>query len=257
MVSRSQQPHPEIEIMNSICIRSASVLAALSMASFAAMSQDKPDGQWHGGISLGGAASSGNTSSRTLSATADMARATAADKISLYSAAVYGRTGSTTTADLFRLGGRYDWNLSPQLFAFGGAETETNKAGGVKSRFGLNGGLGYKLVRTPTTAWDVFAGVGYTDTKFTDNTTRNGATLVLGEESSHKLSDTTTAKQRLVIYPGNSEVGTSATFDAGLATAIAGGWTLNTGLSVRHAGKVAVGLKKTDSLVTVGFGYKF
>ena len=42
-----------------------------------------------------------------------------------------------------------------------------------------------------------------------------------------------------------------------MATAIAGGWTLATALSVRHASKVPAGLKSTDTLLTVGFGYKF
>lgn len=243
--------------MNTTFIRDFAAFSALALAAAGAMAQDKPDGLWHGGVSIGGAVASGNTDSKTLAANADAARATAQDKITLYGVANYGRSAGVTTANLLRLGGRYDWNLSDKLFAFGGAETETNKAGGVKSRYALNGGIGYKLVRTPVTSWDVFAGVGYSDTSFTDGSSRNGAELLLGEESSHKLSDTTTVKQRLVVYPGSSDVGTRATFDAGLATAISGGWTLNTGLAYRYASKVAAGMKKSDTLLTFGFGYKF
>ncbi|MEO8280573.1 MAG: DUF481 domain-containing protein [Ideonella sp.] len=51
--------------------------------------------------------------------------------------------------------------------------------------------------------------------------------------------------------------GNRATFDATVATAISGGWTLNTGFSVRYDSKVAPGLKNTDTLLTAGFGYKY
>ena len=227
----------------------------------AAQAQTPADNQWHGGISLGGAFASGNSSSRTLSANADGVKATTADKITLYSQANYGKSKvngvNTTTANLLRAGGRYDYNLSDRTFVFGGAEGESNKAGGVKSRYSLNGGMGFKLVRSNTASLDLFGGVGYSSTSFTDNTKRKGAELLLGEEGSYKLSETTSVKQRLVVYPGESDIGTRVTFDTSLVTAISGGWTLNTGLGVRHAGKVPAGQKKTDSLVTVGFGFKY
>jgi putative salt-induced outer membrane protein len=235
--------------------------AGLALLSFAAQAQDQTDGQWHGGISIGGAAASGNSSNRSLAANADTSLATTSDKISLYGTANYGRSKvngqTTTTADLLRLGGRYDFNLTHDVFAFGGLEGETNKVGGVKDRYSLNGGVGYKLIRTDSTSMDLFAGAGYTDTKFTDGSSRNGANALFGEESSHKLSATTTAKQRLVLYPAGGTLGNRATFDAGLSTAISGGWTLNSGLAVRYAEKVPTGTDKTDTLLTFGFGYKY
>jgi putative salt-induced outer membrane protein len=235
--------------------------AALAFASLAAHAQDQNDGRWHGGISIGGAAASGNSSSRSIAANADTSNATANDKTSLYGTVNYGRAKvagvTTTTADLLRLGGRYDFNLSSDTFAFGGLEGETNKVGGVKDRYSLNTGVGYKLIRNESTSMDLFAGLGYTDTQFTDGSIRKGANALLGEESSHKLSATTSVKQRFVLYPAGGSVGTRSTFDAGLSTAIAGGWTLNSGLSVRYADKVPAGTKKTDTLLTFGFGYKF
>lgn len=235
--------------------------AALAFTSNATWAQDTPDGQWHGGLSVSGALASGNSSSRTLAANADASRATAEDKLSLYGLANYGRNKvdgvDTTTADLLRLGGRYDFNLGTDWFAFGGAEGETNKAGGVRDRYNLNGGVGYHLLKNDTNSWDVFGGVGYTDTRFTDGTQAHGVQVLFGEESSHKLSETTTLKQRFVYYPDGGDLGDRATFDAGLATRIAGGWTLNVGLSSRYADRVPAGTKKTDNLLTVGFGYKF
>ncbi|MDR7331359.1 DUF481 domain-containing protein [Roseateles asaccharophilus] len=237
------------------------VLAALALTSQAAWAQDTPDGQWHGGLSVSGALASGNTSSHTLAANADGSRATADDKISLYGIANYGRNKvdgiKTTTADLLRLGGRYDFNLGTQWFSFGSAEGETNRAGGVRDRYNLSGGVGYHVVKTDAHLWDVFGGAGYTDSRFTDGSRANGVQVLLGEESSHKLSEATSLKQRFVYYPDGGELGDRATFDAGLATRINGSWTLNAGLSSRYAERVPVGTKKTDNLLTMGFGYKF
>lgn len=239
----------------------AAVAAGLLLASGAALAQTETDGRWHGGIAIGGSAASGNTSSRALSVTADGTRATTQDKINLYGLLNYSSSRdagvNTRTAELLRTGGRYDYNLSERVFVFGGGEAETNKPGGIDRRVGLNVGTGYHVLATPNANWDVFGGIGYTDAKFTDGTSRNGAELLLGEESSHRLSETSTFKQRLVFYPGSSETGNRATFDATLATSITGGWTLNTGLAVRYASKVAPGLKSTDTLLTFGFGYKY
>jgi putative salt-induced outer membrane protein len=235
--------------------------ALLALAAPALHAQDTPDGRWHGRLSISGALASGNTNSRTLAATADASVATAQDKLSLYGIGNYGRNQvgrvTTTTADLLRLGGRYDVNHGPRWFAFGGAEAETNNAGGISARYNLSAGLGYHVVKNEAHTWDLFGGVNYADTRFIDGNQAQGVQVLVGQESSHKLSETTTLQQRLAYYFDGGELGARATFDAGLATRIAGGWTLNAGLSSRHASRVPPGTKKTDNLLTMGFGYKF
>lgn len=248
--------------MTRISLVATAAALALVAAPLATHAQDRRDGLWHGDASVGGALSSGNNDSMTLSVNVNTTRATAQDKISLYGLGNYGRAKvdgqENTTADLLRIGGRYDFNLAKDLFAFGAAEGETNKAGaGVHDRYSLNGGMGLHVVRDERHNFDVFAGLGYTDTRFTDGNSEAGAQAVLGEESKHKLTETTSFNQRLTVYPKGGDLGTRVNFDAGLATQIAGGWTLNTGLSSRYNSDVPEGLKKTDNLLTVGFGYKF
>lgn len=241
----------------------AAGLIASAGAAIAADTAPQPeDNRWHGNVSVGGAFASGNTTSTTVSATADGAKATAQDKISLSGLINYGRTSTTnddatTTANQAWLRGRYDYNLSELMFAFGGAEAETNKVAGLDSRYGLNAGLGYKLIRQPNLSWNLFAGVGYSGVEYTDNTSANGAELLFGEESEHKFTEATTFKQRFVFRPGQGDLGNFATFNAVLATTIIDNWTLNLGLNVQYASAVPVGNETTDSLLTVGFGYKF
>jgi len=237
--------------------------AIVSGSSFA---QAMPDGQWHGVISVGGAAASSNTSTQTFNALANGSRETTADKISIYSLANYGNNKtngvSVRTSQLLRLGGRYDYNLSNTLYAFGGGDFETNKIQNISSRYGLNAGLGYKVVRSADMSFDVFGGVGYSDTKFVtttppDASSIRGVQLLLGEESSHQLSKTSTVKQRFVYYPGQSVIGNRSTFDVSLATLISDAWTLNVGAGLTYNSKPSTGFKTTSSLVTFGFGYKY
>lgn len=239
----------------------AALAAVFGLASSLAHAQTTADGRWHGRLSITGALASGNSNSRTLAANADASVATARDKISLTGAGNYGRNrvggADTTTADLLRLGGRYDFNYGPQWFAFGGAEGETNNAGGVSARYNANGGMGYHAVKNESHNWDLFAGLSYADTRFTDGNQAQGLQVLLGEESSHKLTETTSLKQRFVYQPAGGELGNRATFDASLATRITGGWTVNAGLSSRHASRVPAGTKKTDNLLTMGLGYSF
>ncbi len=237
------------------------LLCTLIVGGTQAFAATGPDGLWHGDVAVGGAFASGNTNSKTLTGTADGVRATATDKISLFGNVNYGRNRvdgvETTTADQVRAGARYDYNLSDTTFVFGGGDGETNKAAGLDSRLDLDTGLGIKLIQDAATTFDIYGGLGYSHAKFVDGTSGKGATALLGEESTTRLSDSTTFKQKAEFHPGAHDIGNLATLDAGLATAISGGWTLNTGLSVRSASKVPAGLKKTDSLLTVGFGYKF
>jgi putative salt-induced outer membrane protein len=245
----------------SIASRSMISLALASACAALAAEPPKPDNRWHGNIVLSGTAASGNASSITLSATADAVKASTIDKINLSALVNYGRSEtndlSTTTADQAWARGRYDYNLTSSVFAFGGAEAETNEVGGLSSRYGLNGGLGYKLIQTEATSFDVFAGVGYGGVDYTDGRSASGFELLFGEESSHKLGASTTVKQRFVFRPGQNELGNFATFIAGLATTITGSWTLNLGLNVQYASDVPPGVKTTDMLLTAGFGYKF
>lgn len=223
--------------------------------------QTQADGLWHGDISIGGSAASGNTQATTLALRTEASRATLEDKLALSAWLNYGSSRTegvrARSAELGRAAGRYDRNLGSRWFAFGGGDGEVNKPGGIRSRWAINVGAGWHLLRQPDTSWDLFTGVGYTDTAFTDGNTRVGAEWLLGQESAHKLGQATSLKQRFVVYTGGSDTGQRASFDATLATAVLGGWTLNTGLVLRYASKVTPGLKKHDSLLTFGFGYKY
>lgn len=226
----------------------------------------KNDGQMHASFGLGASLSSGNSQASNLAMSGDAVRATDQDKTTLYGTVQYARSGGVTTGEQLRLGGRYDKNLDVQLFAFGGLDLARNKFSNLQLRSLLSGGLGYHALKTPTVTWDLFGGLGYTSDRFINAMVIDGAnrssyhylSLLLGEESSHKLSDTTSFKQRLTLVPNLKNRGEfRANLDAGLSVAMSKALNLNVGFALAHNSEPGAGRKPTDTLLTTGVSVKF
>jgi putative salt-induced outer membrane protein len=84
------------------------------------------------------------------------------------------------------------------------------------------------------------------------------ASLYLGEESSHQLSDTVSFKQRLELYPGLSgDKAKIMKFTAGLGVAMSGTMSLTVGLTDSYNSKPPAGSKKNDVAVFTGLNVKF
>lgn len=198
-----------------------------------------------------------------------MARKTEMDKISVGAVANYGSSKvngvKTTTADRWGLSGQYDYNLTSQLFVFGKLGLDADKVVNLSLRRTLSTGLGYKVINEPDTTFDVFAGVANTNSRYSsvqviDNvsgTRFNTNSGLLGEESTHKLTDTVFFKQRLEIYPRLSgDGGTLAKATANLGVSLNSSISLNVGLTNNYNSKPATGLKKNDTGLFTGLSVK-
>jgi putative salt-induced outer membrane protein len=251
---------------NKSALLALTIAAAFLPASAWAQATVKDDGQWRAALGAGLSLSSGNTKSTAINLTGDAVRATREDKWNFYGSGLYAKTNDVITGEQIRAGTRYDWNLDPSLFIFGGLDLEKDKIAELKFRSAWSGGLGYKIINTPETVFNVFGGLSYTSDRYdlprlVDNEVRDKfsyASLLFGEESTHKLSETTSAKQRLAIYPNLKDKGEyRAQFDAGLAVAMTKTMNLNVGLGIRHNSAPGEGIKKTDTLLTTGIAVKF
>ena len=245
----------------------ACAVATLSTVGHAqAQATVKDDGQWHSAGGLGASLSGGNSRSSNLAVRADAVRLTAQDKASLYGNASYAKSGSTTTGEQVRAGGRYDLNLGATSFAFGGLDLDHNKFANLSLRGLASGGLGLHVLRDDRNRLDVFGGLGYTSDRYIDpmvidgrNRSRYGyLSALLGEESSHKLSDTTSVKQKLVLVPNLKNRGEfRADFDAALSVAMSKSLDLSVGFALQHNSEAGAGRKATDTLLTTGVSVKF
>lgn len=249
-------------------VLSCAGLACLSLP-LAAAAQVKADGQWRGLAGAAVTANAGNSSSQAFSAQVDLVNASAADKITLGGIAQYARSkaaGTTsTTANKWAGSGQYDFNLGPRLFAFGKLGLEGDELADLDLRATLGAGLGFKLIDTKETSFSLFGGAGYTTDQYATAKLIDGrraerfsrASLLLGEESSHALSATTSFKQRLELYPGLSgDKALLARFTAGLGVAMSSTLNLTVGLTAQHNSQPPAGMKSSDLTFFTGVSMK-
>lgn len=244
--------------------------AAAFVAGGSAIAQDKTDGLWRGNGGAALSATSGNTTTSSVLLSADAVKATTADKVTLGAAINYARNKSggknETTSNKWGAFGQYDYNLSPKLFVFGRLGLDSDKLVDLNLRAAVTGGLGYKLISTKETSFELMAGAGYSTDSYDTRQTIGGKTdtrfsrtsLYLGEKSSHQISPTVSFKQQLDLYPGlTGDKAVLAKFTAGLGVAMSSTLNLTVGLTDNYNSKPAAGNKSNDIGFFTGVNVKF
>lgn len=226
----------------------------------------KDDGHWRASVGAAYSRASGNTDASNIALQADAVRATKRDKWTLGGNALYAETDGTKRADQVRAGTRYDWNLTPRAFVFGGLDLERDEVALLDLRHTVTTGAGYRLFDEPDLGWEVFAGVGhvgdrYAAPRLVGDALRDRydyATALAGQGSTHRFTETTTGKQRLVGYPNLKDRGEyRLQWDLGVAVAMTSAWNLTAGLSWRYNSDPGPGFEKSDTLFTSGVALKF
>lgn len=249
-------------IAASLCV--FMLLTASGVAS--AQATVKKDGQWRATLGLSASHASGNTRESGLTLGADAVRASENDKLSVFGHAQYTRNAGVTTSDQLRLGGRYDRDLDTRWFGFVGLDLERKRLANVKLRGLASAGLGLHLLQGEAHGLDLFFGLGWAEDRYLEPTLIDGevrstyayGSLLLGEESTHRLTDSTSFKQRLALVPNLRNRGEfRANWDAGLAVAMSSSLSLNLGLAVSHDSEPGPGRRATDTLLTTGVSVKF
>src|SRR5271170_7607909 len=117
---------------------------------------------WSGLLDTGLSDTSGNSSTLNFTLAAKAARVTDRDKISVYATSVYSKEDNTSpsqvTAKAIEGGIRADLNVSPRVFVFGFTDFQYDAFQHLDLRNVLGGGLGYHVLKTKNTQFDVFGG---------------------------------------------------------------------------------------------------
>ncbi len=245
----------------------ATAALAASSASSANPTQAtvRPDGQWRAALTVGASLASGNTESTLLNLQGDAVRATATDRLTVFGLQTYGESDDVRTADLANVGARYNRDVDARWFWFANGELSRNELANLSVRASVATGLGRHLVKTERTTFDVFGGLGWSYDRYVDPVVVADALRdryqrwepVIGEESTHALSPTTTLRQRLALFPNATDPGEfRATFDAGLSVAMTTTLSLTATLGVRYNSDPGVGLERTDTLFVTGIAYR-
>lgn len=218
---------------------------------------------WSGFFDAGYSRAQGNANSATLATSSKVQRKTERDKISLNYTHVFARNrlgdGETeTTANAIRGGGRYDYNVSKSMFAYGFVDLESDEFQSLDLRNVFGGGLGRHLIETEALSFNVFGGGAFNQEFFKDGLTRRSAELTVGEELSWTLSDRATWTQSFAYFPNLSEQGQHRVqFDTSYAMRLNSILSWQITLSDRFLSNPAPGRKRNDILMTTGLRLSF
>lgn len=218
-------------------------------------------GAWGGYLDSGLSLARGNANSTDFTLGATAARITDRTKASAFLNTIHssGRVNSVTltTASAVHAGLRFDLNLSDRTFAFVFTDFDHDRFQQLDLRNVIGGGLGYHIVKTTATNFDLFGGGSLNQEYFTTFTRRSGE-LLAGESLDHKLSTAFSVHQRLEFYPNISDIGQyRMVFDLGTITKVSKIFSWQLDASDRYITNPVNGLKGNDLLFTTGVRVAF
>lgn len=245
--------------------------AAQAQASAQAPAQAlKTDGFWRGTGGASFSAVSGNSRSTTVGLDTSLQRATERDRWSLDARARYARGDRdgvrSTTSNQWAAGGQYDLNLGPRNYLFGKLALESDAVVSLALRHTVSAGAGHAWLDGPRHRASVFAGLARTVDRYDTLQTVAGIdgrrftrnSLLLGQESSHAISPSTTLKQRLEVFDGRSGDRARRTqFTASLAVAMNARFSVTLGLSHASNSRPPAGARRDDLGLLAGLSLKF
>jgi putative salt-induced outer membrane protein len=234
----------------------------------------KPWYFWSGNFDSGLALTRGNSSTASYTFDATAIRQTAKDQWTIYGNYIFANTQipvpAATTANLFQSGIRYDRNLTERIFAFGFANFQTNELQNLSLRQVYGGGLGYHVVKTDNTTFDVFAGADYDRDEFSAYTITNptppppilsvaafdmnSAEAVIGEEFDKKFASRSTLNETFLFFPNLSHTGEYRfQFNSAVSTQIHNWLSWQITFTDQNISYPPPGLKANDLVLSTGF----
>jgi len=233
---------------------------------------------WSGLFDFGLSLTEGNSSTTALTIAGKAARAVPKSKLMFYYTEVYAKDNATnptlTTANAIHGGARYEYNLTPKVYAFAFTDFDSDQLQNLNIRNVLGGGLGYHMIKSKNTEFDVFGGGSFDQEYFSAYTTANPtpppatvlvaaqsrhfAEVVTGESLSTKLGPRTTVSEQVSFFPNLSSIGDyRITMDANAVTKLKTwlGWQVT--FSDRYISDPPLGLKGNDVLLSTGLRLTF
>jgi putative salt-induced outer membrane protein len=228
---------------------------------------------WRGMFDTGLALTRGNSETVNFTVAAKAVRETPRDKITVYGDYIFANNNSVpptvTTANALDAGIRGDLNVSPKLFVFALTYFQTNELQHLDLRSVVGGGVGYHIIKTENTTFDVFGGITYDRDSFGSysianpapppifttipSSAQNSAEALVGEEFDTKLNKRSSLTERFSFYPNLSHTGDYRfQFDGNISTAVNNWLSWQVTVSDSYISYPPVTLKSNDLLLSTG-----
>jgi putative salt-induced outer membrane protein YdiY len=217
---------------------------------------------WSGFLDTGLSVTRGNSDTLNFNLSGQAVRKTSRDTITAYASSMFANNGTggptKTTANSIGGGLRIDLNVTNRVFVFGLTDFYHDEFQQLDLRNILAGGLGYHVINTKPTTFDVYGGGAFNQSYYSTPLTRKTGEIMAGEYLSHSVSNRTTFSERFEFFPNISDTGEYRfTFDAHAVTKLSGwlGWQVSFG--DLYVSNPPTGIKKNDLVLSTGLRLTF
>jgi len=181
-----------------------------------------PPPLWTGSAGFGLSLNRGNTETTNFNASAEAARDPKTDSVWRFKGMyLRGETDDTVTVDRLHLQGRNERTLTERVYLFGELQFLEDQFKEIDYLVAPSGGVGYKLVATPATTFNVDTGLGVKIEKNPGFDRRTDAVVTLSDKFEHKLSPAASVTQGFAALWKAQDFGDALyAFTAGVSAAL-------------------------------------
>jgi putative salt-induced outer membrane protein len=210
---------------------------------------------WSGKAELGGSFASGNSDTESVNAAAVVKYVQQQWQHELGFSGNYGSSDSQTTAQRWEVRGQSSYDFTEKAYWFGTGRYDDDRFSAFDYQASLSTGLGYRFINTDKTKFWVQGGPGYRVSKENETGETIDGVIFHGDLGfEQQLTSNTKIVERFLIESGSDN--TYLQNNLGLEVMMSGALGLRIGYEVRYNTDVPPGIRKTDTLTTIGLLYE-
>lgn len=210
---------------------------------------------WSGKAELGGSFATGNSDNQSANAAAEVKYVRNQWNHELGFSGNYGSSEGQTTAQRWEVRGQSSYDFTPKAYWFGTGRYDDDRFSAFDYQGSLSTGLGYRFINTENTRFWVQGGPGYRVSRENETGDTIDGVIFHGDLGfEQQLTENTRIVERFLIESGSDN--TYLQNNLGLVVMMSGALGLRIGYEVRYNTDVAPGIKKTDTLTTIGLLYE-
>lgn len=247
-------------ILFGLPVRSASAQAPAQQPAAPTSAAETPTGPWTGNVSFGLALNRGNTSTTNVNASFDVAHNLKTDDVwKFHGLYLRGKDNGTLAVDRLDLEGRNERTLTERTYGFGQLQFVRDKFKAIDYLWAPSAGVGYKVINTPATTFNVDGGLGIQVEQYTGFPRHTDAVVTASDKLDYKLSPSATVTQGLGALWKVQDFGDALyTMSGGIAAAMTTHTQLKAELLDTYATRPpTIFIKSNDVALLTAVVYKF
>lgn len=217
---------------------------------------------WSGFLDTGLSLTRGNSETLNFALSGQAVRKTSRDTITAYGSSVYASNGTggptKTTANSIGGGIRVDLNLTNRLYAYGLTDFYHDEFQQLDLRNILGGGMGFHVIRTKPTTFDVYGGGVFNQSYYSTPLTQRTGEIMVGEFLSHAFSNRMTFDERFEFFPNISNSGEYRyTFGTHAVTKLSRWLAWQVSFTDLYVSNPPIGVRNNDDILSTGLRLTF